>query len=139
MRMHPIAPPPTKFDPRAKQAKIAASPRPVRVIPPPLVSWPGVPLARAAQPAAAVHDTMRTRNRRKHVLRRAKREILAINDDRGQNANLAQIGIHDRALHAGAHHAFRIVRIGSLIDDLDNAIAALSGLNQAANDALHGA
>jgi hypothetical protein len=133
-----VAPPPTKFGPRATQAKPAAM-GVVRVVPPPPVSWLGVSAGRAVQPAALVHRTMDGRNRRKHVLRRAKREILAINDNLGQNASAAQIGIHDRALHAGAHHAVRVVTIGALIADLDNAIAALSALNQADNDNLHGA
>lgn len=88
--------------------------------------------------AAAVHDTMTGRNRRKNVLRRAKREIRQINATRGAWATLAQIGHHDRAIHGGQHHAMRAVRVGDLLDDLQGEIDELSGLNQADNDALHG-
>jgi hypothetical protein len=141
-----IAPPPTKYGPRLGQAKSAAPAWPIPA-PPPVVmpGWaqgagrPAVARIAVAQCAAAVHDTMATRNARKNVLRRARREILAINANLGQNASVQQIAHHDRALHVGHHHPNRIVSIGSLVDDLTNAIAGLSALNQADNDNLHGA
>jgi hypothetical protein len=148
MKAPSIAPPPTKFGPRLGQAKPAVAARtwPVPAAPPavtpgwaPAAARPVSAGTAVAQCAAAVHVTMAGRNSRKTVLRRAKRQILAINNNRGQNASAAQIGIHDRALHAGHHHGVRVVTIGSLVDDITDEIDNLSALNQADNDNLHGA
>jgi len=76
---------------------------------------------------------MKDRRNKKRVLKRAISDIYSKGDDSGP-ANVAQIGVHDRVLHAGGHNPNRNITVEKLVEDIRNKIKEFSDLNKEDSD-----